>query len=125
MKKQFIFVLLFLFLNFHFFPDIINWKGMEFGKEKEPNWLKAYIQTNDVKKIRKKFDIDSSQRVVVGIGISESLENARNISQIDAQRQFNENSKKNNIERQRLMFIYEYWIEDSINGFVVYSIYSY
>lgn len=116
MKKQLIFVLLFLSIKFYFFSDIINWKGMEFGHEKVPKWLKAYITKNDEKIIRKKFDIDSTQSVLVGIGNAATLENARHLSYIDVQ---------SKIKKTRLMFIYEYWLEDSEKGFIVYSVYAY
>ena len=122
MKKQLIFVLLFLSIKFYFFSDIINWKGMEFGHEKVPKWLKSYITKNDEKIIRKKFDIDNSQNVVVGIGNAETLENARHFSHMDAQSKI---SKKLTIKKTRFIYIYEYWLEDSEKGFIVYSVYAY
>ena len=122
MKKQLIFVLLFLSIKFYFFSDIINWKGMEFGHEKVPKWLKSYTTKNDEKIIRKKFDIDSTQSVLVGIGNAATLENARHLSYIDVQSKI---SKNISIKKTRLMFIYEYWLEDSEKGFIVYSVYVY
>ncbi len=123
MKKNYVFVLILLILQFHSFSEIINWKGMEFGADSEPVWLEKYIKEKNEKPIRKRFEIENSQSIILGIGRSDSLENARLISQLDAQQKVDEKGKSKKSKIINLQFLYEYWVEDSESGYTVYSLY--
>ena len=93
---------------------------MEAGLDPKPNWLQAYLLKNNEKPLRKKFDVDKTEKVIVGIGKAESLETARTASQLDAQKKAAEAS---NTARVRLQPVYEFWQEDDEEGFTVYSVY--
>ena len=122
MKRIILLCLLTVFLNFHFFSEIINWKGMEVGIDPNPRWLQNYINNKNDKLLRKKFDIPKSKRIIFGIGQSTDITNARYLSQINAQQQLNQESEKG--KSVNLEFIYEYWMEDDKTGISVYSVYA-
>ena len=122
MKRIILLCLLTVFLNFHFFSEIINWKGMEVGIDPNPRWLQNYINNKNDKLLRKKFDIPKSKRIIIGIGQSTDITNARYLSQINAQQQLNQESEKG--KSVNLEFIYEYWMEDDKTGISVYSVYA-
>ena len=122
MKRKILFFLITVFLNFHFFSEIVNWEGMEVGTNPYPQWLKNYINNKNEKLLRKKFDIEKSKNILIGIGKSDDITKARYFSQIDAQQKFSEHTGRE--KKTRLEFIYEYWMEDDETGFLVYSIYA-
>ena len=122
MKRIILLCLLTVFLNFHFFSEIINWKGMEVGIDPNPRWLQNYINNKNDKLLRKKFDIPKSKRIIIGIGQSTDITNARYLSQINAQQQLNQESEKG--KSVNLEIIYEYWMEDDKTGISVYSVYA-
>ena len=122
MKRIILLCLITVFLNFHFFSEIINWKGMEVGIDPNPRWLQNYINNKNDKLLRKKFDIPKSKRIIIGIGQSTDITNARYLSQINAQQQLNQESEKG--KSVNLEFIYEYWMEDDKTGISVYSVYA-
>lgn len=124
MKKKIVLIQLMLILNFYSFSEIISWKGMEIGLSPDPKWLKSYLIRKDEKLLRKKFDVEKNQSIICGLGKADFLEEARTISQLDAQRKLEDKIGK----KQRNLnfdFLYEYWLEDSESGYTVYSIYSY
>ena len=122
MKKITFFTIVFFLISFHSFSEIVNWKGMEMGLPKNPKWLQLYKSAKNEKLLRKKFDIDKSERIVVGISSAASLEEARSASQLEAQAEAAALQKN---KKNRLLPIYEYWEEDDKTGFIVYSIYTY
>ena len=93
---------------------------MESDMAQNPKWLTSYITKKDEKLLRKKFDISSNEKIIVASATAKSLEMARSASQIEAQAQASQQTGK-----VRLEFIYEFWQEDSEEGFTVYSIYSF
>ena len=95
---------------------------MEVGIDPNPRWLQNYINNKNDKLLRKKFDIPKSKRIIIGIGQSTDITNARYLSQINAQQQLNQESEKG--KSVNLEFIYEYWMEDDKTGISVYSVYA-
>ena len=124
MKRIVFFVLLLSVFTFSSFAEIVSWKGEEIGTDEIPAWLESYLEDNNLKPLRKKFDIGKRETVIIGIGESDSLEGARQISQIDAQAKLEEISRKKGLENQRLKFVFEYWYEDDETGFKVFSLYT-
>jgi hypothetical protein len=121
MKKITLFTIVILLVSFHSFSEIVNWKGMEMGIEQNPKWLSAYTQQHNEKLLRKKFDVDKTEKVIVGIGNASSLESARTGSQLDGQKKASELNQNGKV---RLQPVYEFWQEDDKNGFTVYSVYT-
>ena len=95
---------------------------MEVGTNPYPQWLQNYIDKKNEKLLRKKFDIEKSKNIIIGIGKSDDITKARYFSQIDAQQIFSQHAEKE--KKSHLEFIYEYWMEDDETGFLVYSIYA-
>ena len=122
MKKITLSVIVILLVSFHAFSEIVKWKGMEMGLSRNPKWLSSYISKNNEKALRKKFELDSSEKIILGKGQAAFLETARSASLLDAQKKVSELQASGKI---RLQFIYEYWEEDDEEGFTVYSIYTY
>lgn len=122
MKKTVFFTIVIFLFSFHSFSEIVSWKGMEMGLPQNPKWLQLYKAAKNEKLLRKKFDIDKAEKVVVGIAAAPYLEEARSASQFDAQSKVAvlQKDKKN-----RLVPVYEYWEEDDKNGFTVYSVYTF
>ena len=123
MKNLFL-ALLFFVLGSAAFSEIISWKGMEFGLDSCPVWLEKYLDKKNEKPLRRKFGIEKSKTVVVGVASAESLEAAREFSQTDAIKKYFASIKENQVA-QSLIFVYEFWSEDSEDGFCVYSVYSF
>lgn len=122
MKKITLFTIVSFLISFHAFSEIVRWKGMEMGLPKNPKWLQLYKVAKNEKLLRKKFDIDKAEKVVVGIAAAPFLEKARSASQIDAQSKAADLQKD---KKNRLVPVYEYWEEDDKNGFTVYSVYTF
>ncbi|MEE0886339.1 MAG: hypothetical protein UIB61_05490 [Treponema sp.] len=123
MKNLFPAILFFL-LGSIAFSEIVSWKGMEFGLDSCPVWLEKYLDKKNEKPLRRKFGIERSKSVVVGVGSGESLESARSFSQTDAIKKYFASIKENQVA-QSLCFVYEFWNEDSDSGFTVFSIYTF
>ena len=123
MKNLFLAVLFFA-LGSGAFSEIVSWKGMEFGLDSCPVWLEKYLDKKNEKPFRRKFAIEKSKTVVVGVASGESLEAAREFSQTDAIKKYFASIKENQVA-QSLTFVYEFWNEDSEDGFCVYSVYSF
>ena len=122
MKKITVFTIVIFLVSFHSFSEIISWKGMEMGLPQNPKWLQLYKSSKNEKILRKKFDIDKDEKVLVGIASAPSLEEARLASQLDSEAQAAAIKTEGKI---RLNFIYEFWEEDDKKGFCVYSIYTF
>ncbi len=122
MKKTVFFTIVIFLFSFHSFSEIVSWKGMEMGLPQNPKWLQLYKAAKNEKLLRKKFDIDKAEKVVVGIAAAPYLEEARSASQFDAQSKATALQKD---KKNRLVPVYEYWEEDDKNGFTVYSVYTF
>lgn len=122
MKKTVFFTIVIFLFSFHSFSEIVSWKGMEMGLPQNPKWLQLYKAAKNEKLLRKKFDIDKAEKVVVGIAAAPYLEEARSASQFDAQSKAAALQKD---KKNRLVPVYEYWEEDDKNGFTVYSVYTF
>ena len=109
------------------FSEIISWKGMEFGLDSCPVWLEKYLEKKNEKPLRKKFGIEKSKSVIVGVASGKTLEAARHFSQSDALGKYFSSFDEADETKvaQALVFVYEFWSEDSENGFCVYSVYSF
>ena len=102
---------------------------MELGLDPYPEYLKQYLEENDEKAVRKKFDVGKKKKLFYGIGISSSLEGARTISEFDCKKKIMKSRKTASSGASAaihgLEFVYEYWEEDSETGYKVWQIYSY
>lgn len=122
--KNLILAALFFLLSSFCFSEIVSWKGMEFGLDSCPVWLEKYLEKNNERPLRKKFGIEKSKSVVVGVASGKNLEEARHFSQSDALRKYFSSFDETQVA-QALVFVYEFWNEDSENGFTVFSVYSF
>lgn len=97
---------------------------MEMGFPQNPEWLKSYVSDRSGKKLRKKFSLNKSEKIIMGLGQAEDLESARTVSQLNARKKAAEMGIGQTGDA-RLSFIYEYWEEDDEKGFLVYSLYAF
>ena len=121
MKKALLFLAILQAAFFCSFSEIVSWKGMELGLDRNPKWLKAWRSKGDERPLRKKFDIEKDKKAIVGFGQADSLESARSASQIDAQGQAEKLLSRGAI---RLEPLYEFWQEDDRQGYSVWSLYE-
>lgn len=125
-KTLFVFALL-LAASFCSFAEVVSWKGMEMGAAQNPKWLKAWRTKGDERLLRKKFGAEDSSAIIVGFGRADSLEGARTLSQLDAQKQLAQKSSAATGEpagAARLQFLGEYWEEDDQDGYSLWSVYE-
>ncbi len=125
-KTLFVFAIL-LAASLCSFAEVVSWKGMEMGAAQNPKWLKAWRTKGDARLLRKKFGVEKSGAVIVGFGRADSLEGARAVSQLDAQKQLA--PKKAAVDGEpasaaRLQFLGEYWEEDDQDGYSLWSVYE-
>lgn len=102
--------------------EIVNWKGMELGLDEEPAWLEKYLANKNVAPIRRKFSINKTYDIIVGVGNAKGLETARQLASVSAEK------KALGISKTKILkdfcSVYEFWQEDSEKGFSVYAIYQ-
>lgn len=131
MKKILLVSLLFLSFS-SAFAKIVDWKGKEMGAECNPKWLKNYVQKNDEKALRKKFDLEKSDLVIMGYSASTQKENAQYESEAKAllkiQKEVNKNLKEKKNEASIVVLgtekIFDYWVQNEDGNFHYYCFYS-
>lgn len=105
------------------FGEVVAWKGMEFGIEQNPKWLRNLVEKQDERLARKKFDIAKNARLFYGTGTAPDLESARNAAASDCMKKvLGEESGARTVSG--LSPIYEYWMQDDESGYTVTAIYS-
>ena len=126
MKKTLSAFVLLLAASFCSFAEIVSWKGMEMGAPCNPKWIKAWRSKGDERALRKKFDVEKSSAVIVGVGTADSLEGARTLSQLDAQSRLSTGKAASgrSVQAASLEFLGEYWEEDGQKGYSVWSVYE-
>lgn len=120
--KKLVSLILFLFFVSSVSAEIIDWKGSELGIPSSPAWLTQFKESGRISVLRKKFDIDRTSKIIMGIGKSEELENAKYSAEMKATKSFDEHFKDNN--KAKMVFVYEYWEQDDEENYTVYSIYQ-
>lgn len=105
------------------FGEVVAWKGMEFGIEQNPKWLRNLVEKHDEHLARKKFDIAKNARLFYGTGTAPDLESARNAAASDCMKKIlGEESGARTVSG--LSPVYEYWMQDDESGYTVTAIYS-
>ena len=122
--KKYTAITVILFLSTALFSEITAWKGMEFGKEQNPEWLYTLVQKNNDKLLRKKFSIDASYQIFFGTGTEKTPEAARNAAYSDCLNKILAENKNKNAILNSMTPVYEYWELDDKKLYTVYTIYS-
>lgn len=105
------------------FGEVVAWKGMEFGVEQNPKWLRSLVEKHDERPARKKFDIAKNARLFYGTGIAPDLESARNYAAADSmQKALGAESGARTMSG--LSPVYEYWEQDDETGYTVTAIFA-
>lgn len=105
------------------FAEMISWKGMEFGSEQNPAWLRSLTQKNDERATRKKFEIDGTFHVFFGMGKDMSLDTARGYASSDCMRKVLATAGTDVAILSGLIPVYDFWTLDE-NGYTVYAVYK-
>ena len=105
------------------FGEVVAWKGMEFGIEQNPKWLRSLVEKHDERPARKKFDIAKNARLFYGTGTAPDLGTARNNAASDCMKKV---LGKDGGARTAsgLSPVYEYWVQDDETGYTVTAVYS-
>lgn len=104
------------------FGEVIAWKGMEFGVEQNPKWLKNLVERNDERLARKKFDVKKNVQLFYGTGTAPDLENARNYASVDCMAKISGTDGAQAVNG--LSPVYEYWEQDDKAGYTVTAVFS-
>lgn len=105
------------------FGEVVAWKGMEFGIEQNPKWLRSLVEKHDERPARKKFDIAKNARLFYGTGTAPDLETARNNAASDCMKKvLGKESGARTVSS--LSPVYEYWEQDDETGYTVTAVYS-
>lgn len=105
------------------FGEVVAWKGMEFGIEQNPKWLRSLIEKHDERPVRKRFDIAKNAQLFYGMGTASDLETARNNAASDCMKKvLDKESGARTLNG--LSPVYEYWVQDDESGYTVTAIYS-
>ncbi|MBD5447389.1 MAG: hypothetical protein HDR32_06540 [Treponema sp.] len=105
------------------FGEVVAWKGMEFGVEQNPKWLRSLVEKHDERPVRKKFDIAKNARLFYGTGNAPDLESARNYATADCmQKALGAESDARTVSG--LSPVYEYWEQDDETGYTVTAIFA-
>ena len=105
------------------FSEVVAWKGMEFGIEQNPKWLRSLVEKHDERPARKKFDIAKNTQLFYGMGTAPDLETARNNAASDCMKKvLGKDGGARTVSG--LSPIYEYWVQDDESGYTVTAIYS-
>ena len=121
--KRLILLVAFCLFCAHGFAEVISWKGMEFGGERNPSWLRSLTQKNDERATRKKFEIDGTFQIFFGTGKDANLETARGYASSDCMQKILAAEKTDVTILNGLALVYDFWTLDE-NGYTVYSIYK-
>ena len=105
------------------FTETISWKGMEFGGEQNPAWLRNLVQKNDERATRKKFEIDKTFRIFFGVGKDVSLESAKSDASADCMKKILAAEKTDVAILSGLTPVYDFWTRDE-DGYTVYAVYK-
>ncbi|MDE6350758.1 MAG: 2-hydroxyacyl-CoA dehydratase family protein [Treponemataceae bacterium] len=105
------------------FGEVVAWKGMEFGTEQHPKWLKNLVEKHDERPARKKFGIAKNARLFYGTGTAPDLENARNYAAADCMKNIL-GTDDGARTVSGLSPVYEYWEQDDETGYTVTVIFS-
>lgn len=105
------------------FGEVVAWKGMEFGIEQNPKWLRSLVEKHDERPARKKFDIAKNARLFYGIGTAPDLESARNYAASDCMKKAL-GTDGGARTMSGLSPVYECWEQDDESGYTVTAIYS-
>ncbi len=105
------------------FGEVVAWKGMEFGIEQNPKWLRSLVEKHDERPARKKFEIQKNARIFYGTGTAPDLESARNAAASDCmQKVLGKDGGARTVNG--LSPVYEYWEQDDKTGYTVTAIFS-
>lgn len=122
MKKLILACAGFLFLGFCVSAEIVNWKGAELGLDEEPVWLAKYLDNKNVAPIRRKFGIKKTYDIFVGVAVAKDLQTAKLLAATNAEKKALGAAKVSVLKD--FSSVYEFWQEDSEEGFRVYAIYQ-
>ncbi|MBD5426646.1 MAG: hypothetical protein HDR38_03705 [Treponema sp.] len=105
------------------FGEVVAWKGMEFGIEQHPKWLRSLVEKHDERPARKKFGIAKNARLFYGTGTAPDLESARNYAAADCMKNVL-GTDDGARTASSLSPVYEYWEQDDETGYTVTVIFS-
>lgn len=123
MKKN-VMLLIISFFLISVQAEIIEWKGMEFGKEQNPKWLSNFVKKSDERLLRKKFEISKEYAIFFGVGNDSSLVSAQNCAYSDCMEKISARNDSNVFLLNTLLPVYEFWELDDYSGYTVYCVYK-
>lgn len=123
MKKNIMFLIISFFL-ISVQAEVIEWKGMEFGKEQNPRWLSNFIRKGDERLLRKKFEIKQGYTIFFGTGNSSDLPGAQAFAYSDCIEKLALKNKNDLFLLKTFSPVYEFWELDDCSGYTVYCVYK-
>lgn len=121
--KRLVIIFAFCFALPSLFAEIISWKGMEFGSERNPAWLKNLTKKNDERTARKRFEIDDAFEIFLGVGKDEDLESAKSYAASDCMKKILAVEETGETILNGLLPVYDFWTLDE-TGYTVYSLFK-
>jgi hypothetical protein len=130
--KKFISILLIFFCCSLFAfakQKVISWKGKEMGAESSPKWLLSYIEKNNEKEIRKKFEIEKNELIFFETADDFVLENAKYTAEMLCRKKIldykNElrNKSDKTLRISGMQLLTEYWEQYEDKSYRVYVFY--
>ena len=108
---------------------IISWRGKEMGAESRPKWLTSYIEKNNEKEIRKKFEVEKNELIFFESADDYVLENARYTAEMLCRKKILDykNKLKNKTDKtiriSGMQLLTEYWEQYEDKSYRVYIFY--